>query len=270
MTQYCYYGPTVDVIITAGTGTELDCHGSQYVYTLTYQPSGYYTTTIPFDQQPNYCYYYEATLIPPDAINVGNPGENQGSFSLSNGEAGVVFTATNGNRCSPFPTWTSPLGATARTGASNPYDCGGPGTYIDEGPPSLACLDCYTPISPSDIGCSIVGNTHAFITLVNNSDCYIDMVWINYPPPYGGCCEEFYNTVAPGHFFAQDSWITHPWRFYINDNGALIYQQPGLGGRGRFRPAVPVPWLSTTAAIRCRSFQGTAMAPSSLRQLPTR
>jgi hypothetical protein len=72
--------------------------------------------------------------------------------------------------------------------------------------------------------CSITGDTHAPIEVINNSPCAIDVWWVGYD-----CEEVYYGTAAPnGGTFSNDTWETSPWRLRLSGSEELVEELPPL------------------------------------------
>ena len=98
------------------------------------------------------------------------------------------------------------------------------------GIPTSTCTSCETPIQRTQFYCSVVGHQVAFVNVFNNTDCNIDFWWDSYNQLPYSCQPVYYITVTANNSFQIQSYVTHPFKFYLNNSNQLIYELPPLTG----------------------------------------
>ena len=70
--------------------------------------------------------------------------------------------------------------------------------------------------------CSLVGDTHAPLEVINDAPCPIDAWWVDYE-----CQEQYYGTIQPnGGTWSADTFETHPWRLRKTGSEVLLEEIP--------------------------------------------
>jgi hypothetical protein len=89
-------------------------------------------------------------------------------------------------------------------------------------PPSLNAEGGAPLPGPAPSVCSLTGDIHAPLEVVNDAPCPIDVWWVGY-----NCEEQYFSTVAPnGGTWFNDTWETNPWRIRQTGSEVLLVEIP--------------------------------------------
>lgn len=129
-------------------------------------------------------------------------------------------------------------------GGSGQYQGGGgnntQGVPPNYGLPTTLCTGCETVIPDTQSVCSLVGDQLVILNIINNTDCNIDVEWQSYNQAPFSCQKVYYQTVTANNNGQVQSYVSHPWKFYLNNTNQLIFQLPPLSG-------------NTTVTFNCNS-----------------
>jgi hypothetical protein len=121
-------------------------------------------------------------------------------------------------------------------GGSGQYQGGGGGNQQGVPPnyglPTSACTACETPIPQEIFTCSLVGTQQVFLNMTNNTNCNIDVWWTSYNQQPYHCQPVYYLTLTSNSSSTHQliAYVTHVFKFYLNNSNQLIYELPPLTG----------------------------------------
>jgi hypothetical protein len=90
-----------------------------------------------------------------------------------------------------------------------------------DGAPSPLADDAGTLPGPPPWVCSIDGDNPVELLFVDDTDCPIDVYWVDYQ-----CHEEFWETLENGRTTSAGTYATTVWRFRDHGSNALLAQAP--------------------------------------------